>query len=119
MKKTLFLAGLSLFLLAGCGSNKVVCTGTNSDGTNSAKEHVVIYVKDGIVTDIDETLTFDDEDFAKQSCETNKSLFSQYAKVKCSKKKVRVTDLEDLFKAQKLKIEDYKSQLEAAGLTCK
>ena len=119
MKKTLFLAGLSIFLLAGCGSKNVVCKGTNSDGTNTAEEKVIIYVKDGIVTDIDETLTFKDKDFAKQSCETNKSLFSQYATVKCSSKKVRVTNLKSLFKAQKLKIEDYKSQLEAAGLTCK
>lgn len=70
MKKlfTFALLGLSMVMLTGCGKNQITCTGAEEQDGQKIEMKVTAKPKDGKVTEATATMTFAEEDTAKQMC---------------------------------------------------
>lgn len=70
MKKlfTFALLGLSMVMLTGCGKNQITCTGSEEQDGQKIELKVTATPKDGKVTEAEATMTFENEDTAKQMC---------------------------------------------------
>ena len=68
MKKGILLGLASLFILTGCGGNKVVCTGKMDEAGMKAEVKVTATLKSDKVSNIAADMTFDDESTAKSYC---------------------------------------------------
>ena len=68
MKKGILLGLASLFILTGCGGNKVVCTGKMNEAGMKAEMKITATIKSDKVSKIAAEMTFDDEKTAKSMC---------------------------------------------------
>ena len=85
-----------VFLITGCGGNKVVCSGTEKMDQTRIEMKVIGNVKDNKVVSVSNERTFADENEAKTYCEglkrVNDAATSDDAKIdyECKGKKVTI-----------------------------
>lgn len=112
MKKILLL--LLLFIVVGCSSTKTMeCTLTNDEGTIKTN----ISYKDGIILAAKATLTFNDQNKAKEYCD----IYTKYSEnnTVCKEDKIvfnNVNKTADLETTDN--IDSYKNYLENLGYSC-
>ena len=128
MKKYLLLLVVGLFLLAGCGKKAdITCTGEMEEGGIKAKATYYAYLKDDKVNRVDMEMEIDDENTAKQTCQTMellKTMSGDEAKdmvVKCSGKTVTIENFpadenDGMIGVSK---EEFIKAAEGQSLTCK
>ena len=68
MKKVVVLGLASLFILTGCGSNKVTCKGTAKENGQKVDMKVVGTVKNDKISKVSAEMKFSDKDTAKSMC---------------------------------------------------
>ena len=68
MKKGILLGLASLFIVTGCGGNKVVCTGKSDSAGISAETKITATIKNDKVAKVAGEMTFKDESTAKTMC---------------------------------------------------
>ena len=94
MKKGILLGLASLFILTGCGGNKVVCTGKSDSAGISVEAKITATIKNDKVAKVSGEMTFKDEATAKTMCsyvELANSLVEKESgkiKVTCKGKKI-------------------------------
>ncbi|MBO4600735.1 MAG: hypothetical protein J5634_00655 [Bacilli bacterium] len=108
MKKVAVLGLASLFLLTGCGSNKVTC--------KSDEGKVTATIKNDKVTNISMEMTASSKEEAQMVC-------ALYKEAKCSGKTVKISDAASLMgysksDLSKLSKDDFKKAMEASDFKC-
>lgn len=127
MKKLFGLSLISLLVLTGCGSsNSLTCTGSaEENGQKVEMELKADFDKDDKLESVKATMTFDDEETAKQMC----SLFElangaaeddQKIDYECSGKKVTIKGYEKMLEMEGTTKEEFKKEMESEeDVTCK
>lgn len=131
MKKLVFVLGLGLFLMTGCGKKELTCTGTVDEEGVKVNMEVTAKFKDDKVNEVSAVMSFDDEEMTKQYCslfelansfeedETKKIkytckeksiVFENYAQVVETDEEVKITGVTE---------EEFRKQMETLELTCK
>jgi len=108
VKKAAILGLASLFVLTGCGSNKLTCK--NKEGK------VIATIKDDKVSKISMEVTADSKEEAKMVC-------AFYKGAKCNGKKVTIDDAADMLgysnkTLSKLSKADFKKAMEGQNFKC-
>ena len=124
MKKCgIFVMLFSLFLLTGCGGNKVTCSGRMKQGESKTQVKITATLKDNKVVKMSTTTTFDAEDDAKSYCnsmtEYNKNAKENQVKFdfKCNGSSVTVND--SLDGESSMSKDDFIEAMENQALACK
>lgn len=128
MKKVMVLGLASLFILTGCGSKKVVCSGTTTEDGQKIKMKVTGSLKKDKIDKISAEMKFSDKDTAKQMCgllELANSFAKDDEKIeyKCDGKTLKIEDYakfsedEDSLVGKSKK--EFIKAMEEQELTCK